>query len=327
MIPVIIGSGSWGTALTLVTYQALGKAILFSRNKSIATTIKETQINPRLPNILIPDQISVTAELEDIRQGDIIIIACPAQSVREVFERINPYIRGSATVIITAKGIEKVSGKFLSDVILEYNNQINPFVLSGPSFALDVATGRPAAVTLAGRSLDESMSLAVQLSTKTFRIYGSNDLLGAQFGGSAKNVLAIACGVAEGLGLGESARSALLTRGFAELVRMGIAIGASRETLFGLSGLGDLLLTASSYQSRNFSLGVRLARGESINDPLDGVTEGAWTAPVLQKLSAKYEIGMPIVDAVVRILSGEGNCSSEVDKLLSRPIKSEIREI
>jgi glycerol-3-phosphate dehydrogenase (NAD(P)+) len=234
-----------------------------------------------------------------------------------------PFIAQGTPALIATKGIERGTHLFMSDVLREICPSAEPFCLSGPSFARDVAIGLPTAVTLAGPSLDQASHIANALSTPSFRIYASDDLRGVEIGGSVKNVLAIACGIAEGLGLGDSARAALTTRGFAELLRAGAALGGKNSTLLGLSGLGDLLLTCASHQSRNFSLGLRLGAGGDAADPSGAVTEGAWTAPVIVEMARERHIEMPVVEAVARVLDGSSSPRDEVTRLLSRPLKAE----
>lgn len=324
MKPAVIGAGSWGTALAITAAQACGSAMLFARDVAKASEMQRTRENPRLPGIAIAEEITITADPAGLSKADCLIIATPAQGLRQMMQQLAPHLTDGIPGLIAAKGIERGTNLFMSDVLREAAPAIEPFALSGPSFAGDVARGFPTAVTLAGFSLAQSAALAASLSTRSFRIYAGDDLRGAEFGGAVKNVLAIACGISEGLGLGDSARAALTTRGFAELMRAGSMFGARKETLLGLSGLGDLLLTASSAQSRNFSLGVRLAKGAAAADPSGSVTEGAWTAPVIVSLARERGIEMPVAEAVTRILDGTSKPSDEVARLLSRPLTTEF---
>jgi glycerol-3-phosphate dehydrogenase (NAD(P)+) len=324
MKPAIIGAGSWGTALAITAARATGSAILFARDAAKAADMQSTRENSaRLPGVRLGDTITVTANPETLRQADCLIIATPAQSLRTMMTSLSPFIAKGTPALIAAKGIERGSHLFMSDVLREVCPQAEAFCLSGPSFARDVAMGLPTAVTLAGPSLEEAARLASALSTPSVRIYASDDLRGAEIGGSVKNVLAIACGIAEGLKLGDSARAALTTRGFAELLRAGEALGGKPSTLLGLSGLGDLLLTCASHQSRNFSLGLRLGQGGEAADPSGAVTEGAWTAPVILEMAHEKHIEMPVVEAVARVLDGSSSPRDEVTRLLSRPLKAE----
>ncbi|MDP4823260.1 MAG: NAD(P)-dependent glycerol-3-phosphate dehydrogenase [Aestuariivirgaceae bacterium] len=324
MRPAIIGAGSWGTALAITAARACGNATLFAHDAAKAADMQATRENSsRLAGIRLEDGITVTADPEMLRDADCLLIATPAQSLRSLMTVLSPFIARGTPALIAAKGIERGTHLFMSDVLRQAAPHAEPVCLSGPSFARDVATGLPTAVTLAGPSLDHAAEIASALSTPSFRIYASEDLRGAEIGGAVKNVLAIACGIAQGLGLGDSARAALTTRGFAELMRAGAALGGKPATLLGLSGLGDLLLTCASTQSRNFSLGLRLGEGLDPADPSGAVTEGAWTAPVILEMAREQNIEMPVVEAVARVLDGTSTPRDEVTRLLSRPLKSE----
>lgn len=324
MKPAIIGAGSWGTALAITAARACGEAMLFARDAAKAADMQQARENRvRLPGVKLEDGILVTADPEILHGADCLIIATPAQSLRAMMIALAPFIAKGTPALIAAKGIERGTHLFMSDVLRQAAPNTEPFCLSGPSFARDVALGLPTAVTLAGPSLDHAAEIAAALSTPSFRIYASDDLRGAEIGGAVKNVLAIACGIAQGLRLGDSARAALTTRGFAELLRAGAALGGKPATLLGLSGLGDLLLTCASAQSRNFSLGVRLGQGMDAADPSGAVTEGAWTAPVILEMAREQAIEMPVVEAVARVLDGTSAPRDEVTRLLSRPLKAE----
>jgi glycerol-3-phosphate dehydrogenase (NAD(P)+) len=324
MTPAIIGSGSWGTALAITAAHATGSAILFARDAAKAIEMERTRENSaRLPGVKLDETITITADPEALGKANCLIIATPAQSLRAMMKNLSPFIAKGTPAIIAAKGIERGTHLFMSDVLGEVCPHAQAYCLSGPSFARDVAMGLPTAVTLAGPSLDEAARLASTLSTPSFRIYASDDLRGVEIGGAVKNVLAIACGIAQGLKLGDSARAALTTRGFAELLRAGAALDGKNSTLLGLSGLGDLLLTCASHQSRNFSLGLRLGVGGDAADPSGAVTEGAWTAPVIVEMARERDIEMPVVEAVARVLDGSSSPRDEVTRLLSRPLKAE----
>jgi len=257
---------------------------------------------------------------------DAIIVAVPAQAVRDVLTLIKP--PKGIPLIISAKGIEQQSAKFMNEVVAEIVPGALAFVLSGPSFASDVLKGMPTAVTLAAPTLAEAGEWAQALSLPMFRVYGSDDILGVEIGGALKNVLAIACGISDGRGLGDSARAALTTRGFAELMRFGKKLGARPETLTGLAGLGDLLLTCSSHQSRNYSFGLAIGQGSSVSAALAasrGVVEGAHTARVAQALAMRHEVDMPIVAAVSAIIDHGAEPAQEIARLLARPVREEIR--
>ena len=257
---------------------------------------------------------------------DAIIVAVPAQAVRDVLTLIKP--PKGIPLIISAKGIEQQTAKFMNEVVAEIVPGAHSFVLSGPSFASDVLKGMPTAVTLAAPTLAEAGEWAQALSLPMFRVYGSDDVLGVEIGGALKNVLAIACGISDGKGLGDSARAALTTRGFAELMRFGKKLGARPETLTGLAGLGDLLLTCSSHQSRNYSFGLAIGQGASVSAALAasrGVVEGAHTARVAQALAMRHEVDMPIVAAVSAIIDHGAEPAQEIARLLARPVREEIR--
>ena len=254
---------------------------------------------------------------------DAFVAAVPAQHMREVLAKLNI---GDAPLISAAKGIERSSGKLMAEVAQEVAPLAEFYALSGPSFAADVIAGLPTAVTLAGPNFALAMSWAEQLSTSHFRIYPSDDVKGVEIGGAMKNVLAIACGICEGQGLGESARASLVTRGFAELSRYARAQGAKTETLMGLSGFGDLMLTCSSTKSRNFAYGLAIGRGISLAEAMAGsrgVVEGAYTAGVAAKLAQAKSIDMPIIAAVAAIVDGRSNPRDEIAKLLARPVRAE----
>jgi glycerol-3-phosphate dehydrogenase (NAD(P)+) len=266
------------------------------------------------------------SETLEFASYDAIILAVPAQAVREVLDRIKP--PKAVPLIISAKGIEQQTGKFMNEVVAEIVPGAHGLVLSGPSFAADVMKDLPTAVTLAAPTLAEASEWAQALTLPMFRIYGSDDVMGVEIGGALKNVLAIACGISDGRGLGDSARAALTTRGFAELMRFGKKLGARPETLTGLAGLGDLLLTCSSRQSRNYSFGLAIGQGFSVNAALAasrGVVEGAHTARVAHDLAMKHEVDMPIVAAVSAIVDQGAEPAGEIARLLARPVREEIR--
>jgi glycerol-3-phosphate dehydrogenase (NAD(P)+) len=263
----------------------------------------------------------VTGDIARAAQADIILIATPAQHLRQAVAALAPHLEGATPVIATAKGIERGSHKFMTEVIAEAAPSAIPAILSGPSFAEDVARGLPTAVTLAAADEALAGALVQALGSATFRPYHTTDIRGVEIGGAAKNVLAIAAGIVIGRRLGPSAQAALTTRGFVELVRLGRACGARGETLSGLSGLGDLILTCSSPQSRNLALGFALGRGE--RPPPGQLAEGEFTAPVLIELAASQNVDMPVSNAVAAILSGAATIDEAIERLLTRPFKAE----
>ncbi len=316
----VIGAGAWGTALASAAARAGRSVTLLARDASLAAAIQTSRENPRLPGILLEPGIRVTADASDIASADAVLMGVPAQNMRGALEDLANHLRADLPVIACAKGIERGSHRFMTEVIAEAAPHVIPAILSGPSFADDVARGLPTAVTLA--TADEALAIALvhALGSSTFRPYHATDVRGVEIGGAAKNVLAIAAGVVSGRALGASALAALTTRGFSEIKRLGLACGARTETLAGLSGLGDLILSCSSTQSRNFSLGVALARGEA---PQDRLAEGAFTAPVLVELANELNVDMPVASAVAAILDGAATIDQAIEGLLTRPFKAE----
>ncbi|MGV7215274.1 NAD(P)H-dependent glycerol-3-phosphate dehydrogenase [Bradyrhizobium sp. UFLA05-112] len=317
----VIGAGAWGTALATVAARAGRTVTLRARNAEHAGRIASSRENPRLPGVKLSPDIVVTSELALAARADILLIVTPAQHLRGAINTLAPHLTKPTPVVACAKGIEHGTHKFMTDVIAEAAPMAQPAILSGPSFADDVARGLPTAVTLAAKDEQLASALVQALGSPTFRPYHSTDVRGVEIGGAAKNVLAIAVGIAVGRKLGASAQAALTTRGFAELARFGRALGARSETLAGLSGLGDLILTCSSPQSRNFALGLALGRGETA--PAGKLAEGEFTAPVLIELASLQNIEMPVSEAVAAILSGKSTIDAAISGLLTRPFKAE----
>ena len=300
----MLGAGAWGTALAHVARAAGHELHVWSRG----------------------------APLEPLQGVEGVILAVPAQGVREVLSGLKSIVTNRMAplpLIISAKGIEQGTGLFMNEVAAEVLPHAEALVLSGPSFAADVVKGLPTAVVMAAQHLDEAIRWAEALSLPQFRIYASDDVRGVEIGGALKNVLAIACGISDGRGLGDSARAALTTRGFAELSRFAARLGAKPETLTGLSGLGDLLLTCASRQSRNYSFGFALGQGKSVAEALAlsrGVVEGAFTVKIAQALARRHGVDTPIVDAVHAIVDEGRAPEQEIARLLSRPLGPEIRQ-
>jgi glycerol-3-phosphate dehydrogenase (NAD(P)+) len=317
----VIGAGAWGTALAGVAARAGRDVVLCARTAASAAEIASTRANPKLAGARLDASIKVTHDIALAARADIILIATPAQNLREAVTGLAPHLAKATPVIATAKGIERGSHKFMTEVIAEAAPDAVAAILSGPSFADDVARGLPTAVTLAAKDEGLASALVQALGSSTFRPYHTNDVRGVEIGGAAKNVLAIAAGIAVGQKLGASAQAALTTRGFSELVRLGRACGARSETMAGLSGLGDLILSCSSPQSRNFALGMALGRGE--RPPPGQLAEGEFTAPVLIELAASQNIDMPVSQAVAAILSGAVTIRAAIESLLTRPFKAE----
>ena len=317
----VIGAGAWGTALAGVAARAGRDVVLYARDSTSAAHIAATRTNPKLSGVPLDAGIQVTSDIALAAGADIILVATPAQHLREAAAALAPHLAKATPVIATAKGIERGTHKFMTEVIAETAPNATAAILSGPSFAEDVARGLPTAVTLAAGDENLARTLVQALGSATFRPYHTTDVRGVEIGGAAKNVLAIAAGIVVGRKFGASAQAALTTRGFTELMRLGRACGARSETLSGLSGLGDLILTCSSAQSRNLALGIALGRGQP--RPLGKLAEGEFTAPVLIELAASQNVDMPVSKAVAAILSGAVSIDDAVESLLTRPFKAE----
>jgi glycerol-3-phosphate dehydrogenase (NAD(P)+) len=298
---------------------------LWARDQQSADAIAFTRQSPRLPGVRLESGITVTPAMCDLADADAVLLAVPAQALRAVAAAFGAVAPKRIPAVVCAKGIEQGTRRFMTEVISETMPQATPAILSGPSFAADVARGLPTAVTLASADDATAARLAVALGSPSFRPYHSTDVRGVEIGGAAKNVLAIAAGIVAGRKLGASAAAALTTRGFAELTRFGRAFGARAETLTGLSGLGDLILTCSTPQSRNFSLGVALGEGRTAEASSEGgkLAEGAFTAPVLVEMAQDRGIDMPIANAVAAVLDGRLGVDAAIESLLTRPFKAE----
>ncbi len=319
----VIGAGAWGTALALTCARAGRNVMLFEHDAANAAHVKDKRESLFLSGVHIDERIAVAGDLADAARQPAILLVVPAQAVRSATTALSPLLAPGTPVIVCAKGIERGSKKFMTEVVGECAAQAEPAILSGPSFAVDVARGLPTAVTLAASDLKLASELAGMIGSAGFRPYHSTDVRGVEIGGAAKNVLAIAAGVVAGRGLGASAAAALTTRGFAELARFGRAYGAKPETMIGLSGLGDLLLTCSSPQSRNFSFGVALGRGQRPAEIHGGLAEGVFTAPVLLAMARDKDVEMPISAAVAALLSEQMSIDLAIELLLTRPLKPE----
>jgi glycerol-3-phosphate dehydrogenase (NAD(P)+) len=320
----VIGGGAWGTALAQVAAEGGRETLLWAIEDDVVSAINRIHQNPiYLPGVTLDSAIRATGNFSELAGCDAWLGVTPAQHMRAVLGRMPcPGI----ALVLCSKGIEESSGALLHQVAREICPSSPVAVLSGPTFAHEVAKGLPTAVTLAARDADLAEGLRDRIARPTFRIYVSDDVAGAEIGGAVKNVLAIACGVVEGRGLGQNARAALVARGFAEMSRFGFAFGAKAETLAGLSGLGDLVLTCSSASSRNYSLGIGIGQGLPAAELLSDrktVAEGAFTAPVLARLAREKRVDMPIVDAVDALVAGRCNVDDALDALLSRPPRAE----
>jgi glycerol-3-phosphate dehydrogenase (NAD(P)+) len=326
MAIVVLGAGAWGTALANLAAAKGERVLLWGRDPLQVQTIARERENRRyLPDVRLAANIEPVSEIGRISEAELVLAAVPTQGFRDVARAANYSARAGTPWVICAKGIERTSKQFLSDVIAEELPAAIPAVLSGPSFAVDVASGLPTAVTVAASNDNIAQHIAQRLGTPSFRLYRSTDIRGVEIGGAAKNVLAIACGISEGAGLGASAGAALIARGFAELARFGRALDARPETLMGLSGLGDLVLTCGSEQSRNFSYGLALGRGETPQTAARGhLVEGAFTASVLIELARERGVDMPISECVARAIAGELQITDAIEALLQRPQRSEL---
>ncbi len=323
----VIGGGAWGTALAQTLRLAGRDVVLWAREPETVEEINERHVNSLfLPGVALDHGLRATAELGEIAARDAILMVAPAQHVRGVARQLKTLMRPGQPIVNCAKGIEQSSGRLLGEILAEVLPDARRAVLSGPSFAADVARGLPAALTIASPDEGLGRQLAERLGYKHFRLYWSDDATGVELGGAVKNVLAIAAGIVEGKGLGASAHAALVTRGFAELRRFGAAMGARSETLMGLSGLGDLVLTCGSPQSRNMSLGRALGQGEKLTDVLGArraVTEGVYTASAVVRLAQEKGVEMPIAEAVHAIVEGRASVNDAIAALLARPFKAE----
>lgn len=323
----VIGGGAWGTALAQTASAAGNTVTLWAREPEVVADINGRHCNELfLPGVALDKSLVATGDLAEIANHDTILLVAPAQHLRAVAKELAGRLQAGATVVICAKGLEQATGKLLGQVLAESLPEATPAVLSGPSFAADVARLLPTAVTLAVADQAKGRSLAERLSGRHFRIYWSDDLIGTQLGGAVKNVLAIAAGIVDGRRLGASAHAALVTRGFAELRRFSEALGARTDTLMGLSGLGDLLLTCGSTQSRNMSLGRALGEGRTLADVLGSrrsVAEGVFTAAAVVRRANELGIEMPISTAVQAIVEGRITVDDAIEALLSRPLKPE----
>ena len=325
----ILGGGAWGTALAFTGHRANLPVRLWAFEPEVTAEINASHRNQAyLPGIDLPAAITATSSLAEAVDGaDIILLVTPAQHLRRIVSEAVPYMEAGVPLVICAKGIEQATGDLLSQAIAKPAAGHPIAVLSGPTFAREVASGLPTAVTVACEDSAVAERIVYALKSPMFRPYSSTDVVGVQVGGAVKNVIAIAAGVTIGLQFGENARAALVTRGLAEIVRLGTALGGRAETLMGLSGLGDLMLTCGSEQSRNMSLGIELARGLNATEILaarTSVAEGAYTATAVHNLAQRLGIETPISTAVHNVLTGELDLAQAIGSLLERPVKAEV---
>ena len=323
----VLGAGAWGTALALTCYRAGNTTLLWTREAQHAEEMRQTQENKKyLPQVSLPQGITVTPSLEEALQAPVLLLTCPAQALRSFLTPLQNAIPQESYLLLCSKGIEIETGKILTEVVKEFLPNHSAGILSGPTFAHDVAEGLPAAATLATREITTARWLASSLSCPSFRLYPSTDSIGVALGGAVKNVIAIAAGLVSARGLGESARAALVTRGLAEAARLGLAMGAQLETFMGLSGLGDMLLSCASPHSRNMSFGLKIGKLDSFVLPAEDasiLTEGVFTAKAIHRLASEKGLELPIIESVYRILYEKSSIEEEINLLLSRPLKIE----
>lgn len=324
----VIGGGAWGTALAQMMASNGRKTTIWVLEPEVAQSINASHENTLyLPGVSLSPALKATNDLSEAAASDILILVTPAQHVRTTIEKIKGELESGKALVICSKGIELDSGLLLSQVVKQVVPEAVLAVLTGPNFAREIAQGLPGAATIACEDKDVAQELQSVIGVTGFRPYVTTDIIGTQLGGSIKNVTAIACGIVTGRKLGESARAALVTRGIAEIARLGVAMGAKRETLMGMCGIGDLMLTCSSMQSRNFSLGAALGEGKTVQEILGSrtsVTEGVYTAKATLSLARKHAVDMPITEAVDRLLSGEITVEKAIEEMLNRPFRYEI---
>lgn len=324
----VVGAGAWGTALAVVARLAGRRVLLWARNASVVDEINSRHMNSAyLPGCNLDAGLVATADLARMGEVDAVLLATPAQTQRSMALALAPHIVPGTPVVICSKGIEQGTGKLMTDVLAETLPDCRMAVLSGPGFAEDVVRGLPTALTLACQDETLGKVLAGAIGCRHFRLYWTRDTVGVAFGGAMKNVLAIAAGIVHGRALGASAHAALVTRGFAEMRRLGAAFGANPDTLVGLSGLGDLLLTCGSAQSRNMRLGQLLGQGRTLPEALAALhstAEGVYTAAAAVRSADAHGIEVPIAAAVHSIIEGEMTVDAAIEALLSRPFRSEL---
>jgi glycerol-3-phosphate dehydrogenase (NAD(P)+) len=325
---VVAGAGAFGTALAILADKAGRRVTLIARDSAQAAAIDERRENARyLPGVALSSSIEVSSDHAAFRTADLVILAAPAQATRSTAAAVGETIPTGAPIVAAAKGIEQKTGKLQTEIIAAVVPQCRPAVLSGPGFAEEIARGLPTAVTIAANDLALAHLLSAALKTETFRPYASDDPIGAELGGALKNVLAIACGVIAGRALGESARAALIARGLSEMMRIGAAFGARADTFMGLSGVGDLVLTATTEHSRNTAFGMALGRGEPLSkllQPGAPLAEGAHTARVAADIARRNNVDAPIIAAVAAVIDGTLSVDEAIEGLLSRPLTQEI---
>lgn len=323
----VIGAGAWGTALAQVATFGGNKVILHAREPEVAESIRTIRENSLyLAGVKLSSAITPTNDFADLKDCDVILAVPPAQHMRGTLTAFAPYAKDGLPVVLCSKGVERGSDALMTEVLEAVLPRACPAVLAGPNFAKEVAQGLPSAVTIACADKNVGARIAATIAGPSFRPYQSTDLIGAEAGGAIKNVIAIACGISEGKGLGRNAHAALITRGFAEMSRLAMAMGAQFETMSGLCGMGDLVLTCSSPQSRNMSVGLALGQGQTLVEFLKdkvSVAEGVESAPAVVDLGHKLNVDLPLCNAVAAVLSGRIDVATTIDMLMSRPLKVE----
>jgi glycerol-3-phosphate dehydrogenase (NAD(P)+) len=322
---VIVGSGAFGTALAVAAaISDKADVMLLCRDPAQAREMSATRINSRnLPGIVLPENIRFGTDTAVLESASVVLFAMPSQSQRDAARHLAPHLEQHQSIVTCAKGIDKATGDLLTDVLEEELPGHSISALSGPGFAADIARGLPTAMVVASAHMDEARRIVELISGPTFRLYPSSDRVGVQLGGALKNVLAIACGIVEGAGLGDSARAALIARGLAEMSRLAVAFGGQAETMRGLSGLGDLVLTGTSHQSRNLRFGMETGRTGRATWPSGELVEGAHAAAVAARLAAERDVDMPVTNAVASIIEGRLDVVTAMNALMSRPITTE----
>jgi len=323
----IIGSGAWGTALACILNKKENNITIWSYEKQTVKQINKYKINKTfLPNIKIPNNVTATNNLEDLKLCKFIFICVPSQFIKKIILKFKKFYKKEMTFVNCSKGIEYNSQLLISDIIKKILPGSKIAVLSGPSFAIEVAKKKPTAVTIASKNQNDAKKLATLINSRNFRCYYTNDIVGVQFGGVIKNILAIALGIVESQKLGSSAKAALMTRGLAEMKRIGLAYGAKESTFYGLSGIGDLILTCNSKLSRNFITGILIGRGKKIKEIIKlkkTISEGVINSKTIFKLSKKKKIEMPVCESVYKILYKKNKIKGTIEKILTRDIKKE----
>lgn len=323
----VLGAGAWGTALALNAARAGRDVVLWGRNhENLEAISTKRQLSAYLPGITFDQPLETTIDMTEAADADCILMVTPAQSTHKIAEEIGFYVKKGTPVVLAAKGLEKGTQRMMSEVLTDYLPQATPAILSGPSFAADVARGLPTAVTIAAPDTMLAEKLCATFSNRTFRPYASTDMTGVQLGGALKNVLAIACGMVQGKRLGASAHAALMTRGFAEMQRLAMKMGSRPDTLMGLSGFGDVALSCSSPQSRNFSFGFALGEGKDLAElfaPGAKLSEGTYTARVACELAEHADVDMPIARAVADVLDRVVTLDGAIERLMTRPLRRE----